>query len=82
MHTGPTFNVMAQLLKQGHAPAGVMETIATLDAQRGAYALCPCGSGQKFRFCHGNSAPRSPFSGVAPGSGMSQERHGAQGPLG
>ena len=34
------------------------------DAKRGAYQPCPCGSGRKFRFCHGDKAPSSPFSGV------------------
>ncbi len=66
LHTGPTFNVMTQLLRQGHAPADVMESILAIDAQRGPYRPCPCGSGKKFRFCHGDSAPVSDFSGVAP----------------
>ncbi len=65
MHTGPTFNAMAQLLKQGHAPAEIMETIAALDVKRGPYHPCPCGSGKKFRFCHGNSSTASQFSGAA-----------------
>ena len=32
--------------------------------KRGPYQPCPCGSGRKFRFCHGDKAPASPFSGV------------------
>ncbi len=55
MHVGPTFNVMAQLLRQGHAPAVVMETIATLDEKRGPDHACPCGSGTPFSSCHGNN---------------------------
>jgi uncharacterized protein len=66
MHTGPTFNVMAQLYKQGHPPAEVMTSIAALDARRDAYQPCPCGSGKKFRFCHGDPNPKTPFSGVTP----------------
>jgi uncharacterized protein len=66
MHTGPTFNVMAQLYKQGHPPAEVMTSIAALDARRDAYQPCPCGSGKKFRFCHGEHDPQTPFSGVTP----------------
>jgi len=66
MHTGPTFNVMAQLYKQGHPPAEVMTSIAALDARRDAYQPCPCGSGKKFRFCHGERDPKTPFSGVTP----------------
>ena len=66
MHTGPSFNVMVQLLKQGHAPADIMETIAVLDEKRGPYALCACGSGKKFRFCHGDKSASMLFSGVGP----------------
>jgi uncharacterized protein len=66
MHTGPTFNVMVQLLKQGHAPADIMETVAVMDEKRGPYALCACGSGKKFRFCHGDNSPSMLFSGVGP----------------
>jgi uncharacterized protein len=65
-HTGPTFNVMAQLIRNGRAPAVVMETITTMDAKRGAYQPCSCGSGKKLRFCHGDKHPASPFSGVTP----------------
>jgi uncharacterized protein len=56
---------MAQLIQKGRYPAEVMGTIAALDAQRGPYQPCPCGSGKKFRFCHGEKAPASPFTGVA-----------------
>ena len=66
MHTGPTFNVMAQLYRKGHPPAEVMTSIAALDARRDAYQPCPCGSGSKFRFCHGDRDPKTPFSGVEP----------------
>ena len=66
MHTGPTFNVMAQLYKQGHPPAEVMTSIAALDARRDGYKPCPCGSGKKFRFCHGDPIPQTPFSGITP----------------
>lgn len=57
-HTGPTFHLMAQLLRHNLAPADVMKTIATSDTKRGPYQPCPCGSGKKFRFCHGERAPR------------------------
>ncbi|MFZ4537272.1 anaerobic sulfatase maturase [Propionivibrio sp.] len=63
-HTGPTFNVMVQQLRQNRPPAEVMASIAADDAKRGAYQPCPCGSGKKFRFCHGDKAPASPFSRV------------------
>ena len=76
MHTGPTFNVMAQLYKQGHPPAEVMNSIAALDARRDGYKPCPCGSGKKFRFCHGERDPQTPFSGVKPAAPHTLTRAG------
>jgi uncharacterized protein len=55
---------MARLLQQRQAPSNVMELMAAQDAKRNPYAPCPCGSGNKFRFCHGDNAPRSNFSKV------------------
>jgi uncharacterized protein len=63
-HVGPTLNVMVQLLRQGRAPADVMPWLAAEDAKQGVYRPCPCGSGRKLRFCHGDKAPASPFSRV------------------
>ena len=56
MHTGPAFMTMAKLLRSGRAPAELMASVAADDAKRGPYHPCPCGSGQKFRFCHGSPA--------------------------
>ena len=56
-HTRPAMQVMGQLLQQGRAPAEVMAWVAAEDARRGPYSPCPCGSGHKFRFCHGRSQP-------------------------
>ncbi len=64
LHTGPAFSAMARLIQQGRAPAEVMDAVAAADLKRGPYAPCPCGSGRKFRFCHGPKAPPSPFRGV------------------
>jgi uncharacterized protein len=65
-HTMPAMQKMVQLLRQGRPPSDVMSWIADEDAREGPYRPCPCGSGMKFRFCHGNRAPRSPFGGVHP----------------
>ncbi len=65
-HTRPAMQVMARLLQQNRSPADVMLWVASEDAKRGPYQPCPCGSGKKFRFCHGNKAPKSPFSAVNP----------------
>ena len=52
-HTQPAMRRMAQLFQQGRAPAEIMTTLTAEDARRDVYAPCPCGSGRKFRFCHG-----------------------------
>ncbi len=64
MHTGPAFTAMARLIQQGHAPAEAMAAVTAEDQRRGPYTLCPCGSGEKFRFCHGPKPAPSPFTGV------------------
>jgi uncharacterized protein len=66
MHTGPTFSTMAKLIQRGHAPAEIMAAIAAADSQRGPYQPCPCGSGEKFRFCHGNRAAPKERSAPVP----------------
>jgi uncharacterized protein len=70
-HTRPAMQAMGRLLQQKRAPSEVMAAIAAEDARRGPYAPCTCGSEQKFRFCHGEKAPPSPFSAVAPVAGAS-----------
>ena len=52
-HTRPAMQHMGQLYSSGQAPAGVMQWVASADARRDPYAPCSCGSGRKFRFCHG-----------------------------
>jgi uncharacterized protein len=52
-HTRPTMERMGWLHSQGRAPAEIMVAVAVEDRKRGPYAPCPCGSGRKFRFCHG-----------------------------
>jgi len=64
-HTQPAMQTMARLLQTGRPPSDVMALTAAEDARRGPYVPCACGSGQKFRFCHGNRAPHPPFSGLS-----------------
>jgi uncharacterized protein len=52
-HTRPAMQRMAQLYAGGRRPAEVMDQLRDEDRRRDAYAPCPCGSGTKFRFCHG-----------------------------
>lgn len=56
-HTRPAMRVMAGLLARQRPPADVMKLIAVDDKRRDPYQPCPCGSGRKFRFCHGHGAP-------------------------
>ena len=35
------------------APSDIMAWIAAEDEKHGPYQPCSCGSGKKFRFCHG-----------------------------
>ena len=61
-HTRPQMQVMGQLFKNGRPPADVMAFVKAEDAKRDPYQPCPCGSGRKFKFCHGDKEPRSPFA--------------------
>ena len=63
-HTRPAMRTMAQLLQRRRWASDVMAMVAADDARRDQYAPCPCGSGQKFRFCHGDTTPASPFSRI------------------
>lgn len=62
MHTGPMMSLMAQLLQKRRAPSEIMEIVKDRDAERTHNAPCPCGSGNKFRKCHGDRNPETPFS--------------------
>jgi uncharacterized protein len=64
-HTRPAMTIMAQLFKRGRPPAEVMAWFAAEDAKRGPYQPCSCGSGRKFKFCHGDRAPATSFSKVS-----------------
>lgn len=65
-HTRPAMQTMAQLFQRGLPPANVMAMIEAEDAKGKRNQPCTCGSGRKFRSCHGNKTQRSPFSGLSP----------------
>ena len=54
-HVRPTMNIMAQLVQRRQYAGRVMEWVAAKDAKRGRNDLCPCGSGRKFKQCHGQN---------------------------
>ena len=55
-HVRPTMNIMAQLVRRNEPAARVMEWVKAEDAKRGRNDPCPCGSGRKFKSCHGRPA--------------------------
>jgi uncharacterized protein YecA (UPF0149 family) len=44
---------MCELLRVGRAPAELVGRYAAEDAQRGRNDPCTCGSGRKWKHCHG-----------------------------
>jgi uncharacterized protein len=64
-HTRPLMSLMGELLKRGRAPADVMLWVRNEDAKRDPYKPCPCGSGRKFKFCHGDKAPARALAALA-----------------
>ncbi len=59
-HVNRPMRIMANLLRQNRAPAEIMRLYAEEDAQKiqqfgsvGRNDSCPCGSGKKFKNCHG-----------------------------
>jgi uncharacterized protein len=65
-HIDRPMRIMADLLRRGRAPAEIMQWYAVEDVKRAqAFAsakpndLCPCGSGKKFKQCHGRRGAAS-----------------------
>ena len=54
-HVDAPMRTMAGLLAAGRAPAEIMGLYAAEDARRGRNDPCPCGSGRKWKLCHGAS---------------------------
>ncbi len=52
-HVAEPMAAMAGLLNEGRAPAEVMTAYAEQDARRGRNDPCTCGSGRKWKRCHG-----------------------------
>jgi uncharacterized protein len=73
-HTRPAMMYMGRMVSEGRAPAEVMGWYKAEDARRGPYATCRCGSGRKFRFCHGSrEAPPPPKPSDMPPSASAAE---------
>ncbi len=55
-HVDRPMRVMSAQLRQGGAPAEIMRLYAREDAVRGRNDPCTCGSGRKWKHCHGAPA--------------------------
>jgi uncharacterized protein len=53
-HVSQPMEAMGTLLRSGRAAAEIMYAYATEDAARGRNDDCSCGSGRKFKRCHGD----------------------------
>ena len=52
-HVDRPMRMMTERLQAGGAPADIMSSYAAADAARGRNELCTCGSGRKWKRCHG-----------------------------
>jgi len=52
-HIRPAMEAMCALLRAGRAPSELVARYAAGDARRGRNDPCPCGSGRKWKRCHG-----------------------------
>jgi uncharacterized protein len=66
-HIDQPMRIMSDLLRQNRAPAEIMRWYAIEDAKQaqtfadtGPNDPCPCGSGEKFKHCHGRRGTASP----------------------
>ena len=56
-HVDGPMRAMGDLLRRGRAPAEIMRQYAAEDAARGRNDPCTCGSGRKWKRCHGGDSP-------------------------
>jgi uncharacterized protein len=58
-HVAHPMELMAEQLRRGGAPADLMALYAAEDARRGRNEPCTCGSGRKWKSCHGRTTPQT-----------------------
>jgi serine-type anaerobic sulfatase-maturating enzyme len=58
-HVDGPMRSMSALLAAGRAPSELVGTYAIEDAKRGQNDPCTCGSGRRWKYCHGAQAPAS-----------------------
>ncbi|HSC90229.1 MAG TPA: anaerobic sulfatase maturase [Gaiellaceae bacterium] len=64
-HVDRPMRLMGELLRRGRAPAEITARYAAEDAARGRNEPCPCGSGRKWKRCHGAPVPPAAANGTA-----------------
>jgi serine-type anaerobic sulfatase-maturating enzyme len=72
-HVDRPMRLMAERLRRGGAPSEIMALYAGEDARRGRNDACSCGSGRKWKQCHGadQRTPTGRLGGpTAPGLGV------------
>ena len=52
--------IMGELLRENRAPSSIMDLYAAEDARRGRNDPCTCGSGRKWKLCHGDQLRAAP----------------------
>jgi len=58
-HIRPVMETMCGLLRAGQPPSQVIDRYARADARRRRNQACTCGSGRKWKHCHGRPAQRT-----------------------
>ena len=56
-HVDRPMRLMAERLRENRAPSEIIGLYASEDAARGRNDPCTCGSGRKWKHCHGNASP-------------------------
>ncbi len=69
-HTRPAMDQMARLLRANRYASEVMDWVRAEDARRDRYAPCTCGSGRKFKHCHGGAVARPETRPAPSGAAM------------
>jgi len=56
-HVDTPMRLMATFVRQGRSAAQIMDFYRAADAERDRNELCTCGSGRKWKRCHGTARP-------------------------
>jgi uncharacterized protein YecA (UPF0149 family) len=57
--------IMGALLRENRAPSSITDLYGTEDARRGRNDPCTCGSGRKWKHCHGDQLRAVPEAAMS-----------------